>query len=586
MSDATSLDQGAGPVGPASFASALARRPYAVLAGIVLLGFVLRALGMVDAWLNPDEGIYYSMTTWRDPAKFWDELAANAHPPLYYLLLRGIGGLTPDFWWYRFVSVVSGTLAIPALYAFARSLWGARKGEQGRAAETGVALALIASLALAVAPGHIAMSQIIRPYAFLTCTLALAFAAAAAYLRGARAWVLVIYLLSLAAALLTHYSAFLVGPALAWLVAHAWWTRALRGRRLAVFAGVQIVPLAIVIGLYFWHLRPKLIDSELADQALATGGWLTPFLIDSISGFWTHTVGALGFASGVNAEFATTLAFVVGSACLALRREWRTLLLVAAIWLVAAFASASGKYPFGASRHSSWTLVFFVLPVAYAAEALVRTRAFVLPVVLAACALPSFLLRDELARALRFGETPQQVVTEDPVAYASVRRFLAAPQTEIDAKSGHIVMDMQSYYTLLPLYQRPREFATFAPSEGGDPPAMFFGWGRREVSVAWRWQLSVVAAHAGKPEHILELLRARGAFEEARDIEAGARLAAQDEILWIWAGWPSPSPHVLARADAQRPEGERWIRSSVVAPGITVYRFALGDFLKAMRQGR
>ena len=79
---------------------------------LVALGFVLRARGLSEYWLNPDEGIYYSSLTAGSFGDFWAEVLANAHPPLYYLLLRGVGLLTWDFVWLRGTSLLFGTAAI------------------------------------------------------------------------------------------------------------------------------------------------------------------------------------------------------------------------------------------------------------------------------------------------------------------------------------------------------------------------------------------------------------------------------------------------------------------------------------------
>ncbi|MDH3423925.1 MAG: hypothetical protein OEN00_13100, partial [Gemmatimonadota bacterium] len=60
------------------------------------MGFALRLTGLSEYWVNPDEGIYYSTLTRVSSREFWAEVMANAHPPAFYVLLRGLGALTWD----------------------------------------------------------------------------------------------------------------------------------------------------------------------------------------------------------------------------------------------------------------------------------------------------------------------------------------------------------------------------------------------------------------------------------------------------------------------------------------------------------
>ena len=91
-------------------AAFLVKRDWLIGLGLVLLGFSLRIGGMTGFWLNPDEGIYYGALT-SSFADFWTEvLERNAHPPLYYLLLRGMGLFSTEFVWFRSLSLVLGCL--------------------------------------------------------------------------------------------------------------------------------------------------------------------------------------------------------------------------------------------------------------------------------------------------------------------------------------------------------------------------------------------------------------------------------------------------------------------------------------------
>ena len=94
---------------------------------IVLLGLALRVGGLTGFWVNPDEGIYYGALTSKF-ADFWTQLENNAHPPLYYLLLRGMGVFSVDFVWFRSLSLVSGCLTIWGTYLLGREVGGVLTG--------------------------------------------------------------------------------------------------------------------------------------------------------------------------------------------------------------------------------------------------------------------------------------------------------------------------------------------------------------------------------------------------------------------------------------------------------------------------
>lgn len=95
-----------------------------VVIGIVLLGLVLRLPELTGHWLNSDEGIYGAMLTAGDRAQFSKAVAQNAHPPLYFMILRGLGQFTIDFIWFRVVALVCGCVAIFAAYFVGREVVG------------------------------------------------------------------------------------------------------------------------------------------------------------------------------------------------------------------------------------------------------------------------------------------------------------------------------------------------------------------------------------------------------------------------------------------------------------------------------
>ncbi|MCA8971131.1 MAG: hypothetical protein KDC95_15165 [Planctomycetes bacterium] len=545
----------------------------------------MRLYGIHDAWLNPDEGIYYSMTVWRDSAQFWEEVAANAHPPLYYLMLRGIASWTPDFTVLRLLSVASGVLAVVGVYVLARALFVPATSvdepdadptawtESQAARFRGVTAALLAALFVALAPGQVTISQIMRPYAFLVAMLSFGLGGLVLWLRGPSWPALLLHVTCTALALLTHYSAFLIAPTMVVVVLHAILTGRLRGTRLVATIAAACVSLAIVVALYFWHLRPRLLGSALEAQALDGDGWLAPFLIDSPLDLWTHTKGFVSFLVGRALEFAALLFVLAGVAVACVRRDLRTLLVLGTMWGTAVVFAVLGKYPFGASRHSLWLTPVIALAFGRGATGLLTRRPAVSAVV-AVALVGCVFFGERLDTLTNFGVPPRVIVGEQPVPRSSIARF-ASLQSEIERENGFVLTDMQSYYTLLPLYERSRETASI----GANTEWLRFQWGRREVDVAWRWQLSPLAHDYGQPQHIAYLVDARDTA-----VSDGPRLGdAQDAIL-LWAGWPSVGPIALAQANEALPEERRFVLSAFQVPGITAYRVRLDALLAAMRR--
>ncbi len=560
---------------PKRFAQKLLSREVVTVLAIAALGLGLRLYGLGDAWLNPDEGIYYSMTAWRDADRFWEEVPGNAHPPLYYLMLRAIASFTSDFVALRLLSVFSGVASIFAIYALSRALLSSHESP----AQQSIA-ALSAALVVAVAPGHVMLSQILRPYAFLIAMLCFGMAGLVSWLRGGRSSALALYVVATSLALLTHYSALLVAPAMAAVLVLAVLRGDLRGRRLWQTAAVQVVPIGIVAALYFLHLRPRLIGSALADQALAESGWLTPFLIDSGFDVWTHTKGFLSFLFGQSFEVLALLLSIVGFAALAWRREVQALVLLATLWGTAVGLAALGKYPFGACRHATWVLPVFVVAAARAVSAVTlaigwrRERGFVLAGLAALALGLCWYAGPEFARYTNGGVPHQEIAAEKAVPRASIARF-AAVQSEIEGEATFVLTDMQSYYTLLPLYRRSREAATVA----ADITWLRFPWGNAEVVVAWRWMLSPLPQDYGTPAHILELMRVRDAA-----VADGPRLAKSATCYLLWAGWPAGGPIALAQTNAALPTEKRFIDRAFSVPGVTAYRVDLPKLVAALRR--
>ena len=118
---------------------------------LILLGFALRVLRLEFQPLWWDEGYSVWFATHPLP-QLLALTAADIHPPLYYILLRGwIGAFGPGPIALRMFSVVVGVLAIPLIYVVARRLFTPRVG-------------WLAAFLLAISPMHIYYSQEVRMY--------------------------------------------------------------------------------------------------------------------------------------------------------------------------------------------------------------------------------------------------------------------------------------------------------------------------------------------------------------------------------------------------------------------------------------
>jgi hypothetical protein len=438
---------------------------------LVLLGLVLRLRGLGEYWINPDEGIYYSTLTRSSFSTFWAEVTANAHPPLFYLLLRGAGAITWDFVWLRGVSVVFGTAAIWAFWLVGRELGGRGRG--------GVVAGLVSAALVAVSAEAITLSQIIRPYMMISALLAGALFNLLRYRSDPSTRRLALYTACIVAAVLIHYSAVLAFASCCAVVAYYRLAGEVRGvawRRLGL---AQLVPAATFAGLYAWHLG-RTMGSDLVGDALGPNGWLSEWLVTSPRDAW-YAFSAFQ-AYHLPPDFRGRAALLLLAALgVALVRD-RLAAVVAGVPLSGAVAaSALGLYPFGPTRHDAW-LVVFTLPVigwliGHVVELGPRPARIAAVVLVLALLGGGPVERVFGADLLRSNATEEQVVK---------RRDLAPLVLgELDPAEGAptILMTEQSYNLLVPLYADRREDVRTAP----DSSALAFSYGARTIVVARRW---------------------------------------------------------------------------------------------------
>jgi len=165
--------------------------PLLLLAGIVLLGLVVRAAAM-GSRLHNDDAYSWLVAMQPSPHAFLRQLAATENtPPLSYLLLSPLPIGDPT--WLRVPAVAFGTLLCVAVYGGVRSLFGARAG-------------LLAALGTAVSPFLITYSDLARGFMLEDLALLVSLTAA---IRLTRIWTTrwaIVFVASAAVALYTEYS--------------------------------------------------------------------------------------------------------------------------------------------------------------------------------------------------------------------------------------------------------------------------------------------------------------------------------------------------------------------------------------------
>ena len=215
--------------------------PSLVLLGLVLLAFALRVYRLPAQSLWYDEGVSWYLTRMSLPAlTLWT--ADDIQPPLYYYLLWPwvrLAGTSEHA--LRFLSVFLGTLTVPLLWITGRWLLGERA-------------AWLAALILTLSPLHVYYAQEARMYTLLTFLGLLSsylllrwLDTPASNLRSPYIWA---YVLTIAAAVYTHYFAFFLVIAHALYILYLWWGQIRFGRPLKPSIWISIAITVFILILY------------------------------------------------------------------------------------------------------------------------------------------------------------------------------------------------------------------------------------------------------------------------------------------------------------------------------------------------
>jgi hypothetical protein len=528
------------------------RRGPTVAVAIVCLALALRLPGLFGWWLNPDEGTYYAVLTQRSLSAFWAEAFATAHPPLYFLILRGMGVIGTDFAWLRSLALVSGCAAVYVFVLVGREM----AGEGARGWLTGLA----AGLLLALSPRAIALSQVIRPYMLLVLLLAFTLYVLLRYFRRPSSGLLVWCAVSATLSAFVHYSAALGLGVIGALVLADGLARGSARPEWRRLLAVQVFPVAAVGVLYVTHLR-QLMESPVAEFALT--GWLSGYLIHTPRDAWLSLVGFHSLLVGDWAAVSATLLSLIAVGYAARSRAWAPLVTVASGLLIAMLCASLQLYPFGSGRHSAWLVPFVTPGLAWIIAKLATSdrMSWTLGTLTVAAIAAGVLLRSPLGGDLTEPAAREHVLREEHVAaMAEVLDPRSEPRV--------VVMSLETYRLLVPLYALERQRAQVSP----DRFLAHFRWASRDVIVLPGLDIAVRPDQMDQPNHLYTAThRAASGF--------GVALPENGEpVLVLSGGWQVQG--IFELAEMSRRVGLRGTTQSV--PGLIALTLDLEAYGRAL----
>lgn len=535
-------------------------RGWAFALCIVLLGFALRAIGLNDYWVNPDEGLNYSIASWSSFSEFWREVQDNAHPPLYYLLLWGMDFLGTDVTWFRMLSLIPGCISIFGVYLLGREVSGTWVG-------------LLAALLTAVSPSAIELSQVMRPYMFQVAGITFALYFLVRYLRAASErglhheptvdlW---LYVSFMVVALLTHYSSLIVmggiGIVLAsLLLAHKIPRSELRRLLLAH------TPIVLTMTGLAFHLS-ALMGSDLQVQAQTHS--LAQHMVTDVASIWLNFLRVLRYEFGLWSSGPMVLLLLAGLIILFRERKYAAFGLPIAVLGLAILAAAMQQYPFGVTRHVAYLLPIVVVPIAMPVAAGLRGRPGV-AIATVAVVLGLVLVSRPLSKALGAAAdgvihlaTPERLLPRENLE--RLRQKLG----ESRADRRPILMGLQTYYSLIPLFDEVRADREWQAGE-------FFEmeWGRSVVLVNVAWKMTT------KPEPADPRESFYGFLQRIDAVLPQLNIMTRTESTVLVAGWETGLVFDLADFDSSNPQEIR----EIMVPGyLAALEVNLKKFVDSVR---
>ena len=447
---------------------------------ITCAGFALRVSTLGRFWINADEGIYYHVANAPERiAKI--VISLNVHPPLYYWLLRGIASIDSDFVWLRVPSLISGSLAIFAMYLL---------GRQSGGRVCGITSALI----LAFSPGAIMLSQVARPYMPMLLFVVLALFFLLRFISEGGTRNLWIYTALTVVALLFHYASFVIVATVLGLLAILGVTRRLDAPARTGLAMAHIPIALVMVWLYFTHIGPSLTEIPIRMEALSAR--MGPSFVETPLEAWRSLIGLIEYIAGSTLVGVASLAFLASLIACVVARKLVVVVLVAVALMVSIALSTLELYPFGGSRHSFHLAPLLILVVANGAGLLANRSLGASALVLIMLGV-SALAPTTTERALGLARDRPRASNERKIPVAEVEELLV-PLASIIQTPGLLVMDGEAAHTLAPLIEESWAGFNFRP----DLPFHWFQWEKRQVVLIRSWRMEVRRTEGVSPAHL------------------------------------------------------------------------------------
>ncbi len=376
--------------------------PYAVVAGITLLGALLRIwhLGYKPFWL--DEAVLYWISRGSLGEVIAENTARNSAPPLYALLLNPILNIGESEAVLRSVSCLAGILAIPAVYLLARQFLSSRP-------------AYFCTLVVAVAPSQVEYSQQLREYSIVFLLSILLLGVFYRFLRDPSWRNCLVFTFLCLVSLFTQYGLALLILALNVILVVTLATRVDRKTMLTRWTVSQLILLCAMFVVYHVSLKYQLVAGGRGG-----GSYLA-------SAYWNGTFKGLLRLALINTArilkftFPGPLPFLVffgtGLVYAARHRDGRIALMMFAIPMFITFAAACGRlYPYRGNRQDIFLTVMIYILLGFGFEYLLSraNRIFVL-------ALTVVFLFYGLRDTARYLEKPEKYEDIRPVCRTLAR---------------------------------------------------------------------------------------------------------------------------------------------------------------------
>lgn len=554
MTSATASTPPPGPI-PAFFEN----YGWIVVTGIALLfaGIGVTSLGTFLA--NPDEGIYYRIATTIEFEQSWNMITSNAHPPLYYLTIRGLAAISDSMAWLRAPSVLCSVIAIFGIWRLGRQLAGPTTG-------------VLAAALLVGSPAFQAQAQVARPYATLFMLLVLMVLYLVRAFTDGRWRDTALFGLFGTLAAFTHYSAWPVFGVLGTFLILTTFTGHLRGKRLIRLA-VAHVPMVLAVGtLYYTHIHSNLDGGTLQKQVHED--WFLGPLFLTPDQAWSGIAYLFSFLFGVLPGAMALLAFVHGL-CVGWISRRRVLAIVPVLALAWGLAfTLADLYPFGGSRHSIYQLLFLIMPMAYGAAfwvdrgkqgAILCTGVAGLGIALGAFLGPLLGMHHDRA-ADRAGGRPYLIVQEQLTRVETARKLF----DELKYTDGFIVMSQCSYLTLHPLVLPSQAERRTNPRRW----RRRFQWGKRTLLIDESYTFATGQHQTSQPHHL------GNALKRLDQSKGGTGLIDSTSVVMVFSGWHVSNVRSLYEINSQRGPAGRFLDSAVNDTGFFGIQLNAARYLK------